>query len=180
MGKRKQLLRTIQSIMKEKYTVGKSTLVDDLRNSTDVLCEELRLLYEAGGGLQGSVDNIDIILKSNEEKLCAICCQEENNKYVTLKNIYETAFCELRQVTSDKELQIYSILAGMMFSKIYELEDLLDCDIEDIENLDIEQVIDIVSNAIDKLVDEFAYTDDKINYFDKLICYIGEELEEII
>lgn len=178
MGKRKQLLRTIQSIMKEKYIVGKATLVDDIRNSIDILSNELRLLYEAVGGMKTSIEKVDTILKANEEKLCEICRIGENDKYETLQHIYETAFCELKQLICDKELQIYSILAGMMFSKIYELEDLLDCDMSEIDDLGIEQVTDIVSNAIDKLVDDFVEVNDEINYFDKLIFYIREELEK--
>ncbi len=177
---RKKLLRTIQVIMKEKYTVGKLNIVEDLRNSINILCEELKFLYEAGGGLQGSVESIDSILTSNEMNLCEICCQEENNKYLTLKNIYNTAFGELNKIVSDKELQIYSILSSMIFSHIKELEDLLDYDIQEIKELEVEQVIDIVTNAIEKLVDDLVYTDEKIDYFDNLICYISEEIEEII
>lgn len=180
MGKRKQLLRAIQSIVKEKYTVGKAPLVEDLRNSVDILCDELRILYEAGGGLQFSLENLENILKENQEKLCEICCKYENNKYMTLEKILETADYELNKVICDKELQIYTILASMMFSKINELEELLDCDMEDIEKLEIEQITDIVSISIDKLVNEFADIEEKTNYFDKIICYIGEEIEEIV
>ena len=177
---RKKLLKTIQGIMKEKYIVGKATIIEDLRNSVDILCDELRLLYEAGGCLQGSMENIDCIITRNEESLCEICCKKENDKYMTLKNIYNTAFGELHNKITDKELEIYIILSSMIFSKINELEDLIDFDMEDIEDIEIDTVIDVVTNAIERLVDEFVEIDEKINYFDNLICYISEELEEQI
>lgn len=176
---REKLLRTIQNVMREKYTVSRIDIVEDLRNCINILCEELKLLYEAGGGLQGSVESIDTIIKSNEEKLCEVCCQEENSKYTTLKNIYNTAFGELDNIISDKELQIYTILVSMIFSNIEELEDILDIDVEELQYIEVEEIMKIVIKAIEKLVNDFI-DNDEIEYFDNLVCYISEYLEEII
>lgn len=177
---RKRLLRTIQNIMKEKYKVGNANIIEDVKNSINILCKELRLLYESKIWLQGASDNIDDIINRNKETLCEICCEEENKKYMTLKNIFNTCFGELSNIKSDKELQIHMILSSMIYSKLIELEDLFECNIEDIEELEMETVIDIVTNAIDKFVDMFIYLDGKIDYFDHLIYFIKDELEEVI
>lgn len=177
---RKRLLRTIQNIMKEKYKVGNANIIEDVKNSINILCKELRLLYESKICLQGASDNIDDIMNRNEETLCEICYEEENKKYMTLKNIFNTCFGELSNIKSDKELQIHMILSSMIYSKLIELEDLFECNIEDIEELEMETVIDIVTNAIDKFVDMFIYLDGKIDYFDHLIYFIKDELEEVI
>lgn len=165
--------------MKEKYKVGKADIIEDVKNSINILCKELRLLYESRIYLQGASDNIDDIINRNEETLCEICYEEENKKYMTLKNIFNTGFGELGNIKSDKELQIYMILSNMIYSKLIELEDLFECNIEDIEELEMETVIDIVTSAIDKLVDMFIYLDGKVDYFDHLICFIREEIEDI-
>ena len=99
---KQELLALLEEIIGEKYEFGKSTIVDDLTNSMNILIVEMLDLVKIEDCLEIAGIRTNRIIEYNENVLDKYCDNYENSKYTTLQKLIDVTIFEMNKIIGDK------------------------------------------------------------------------------
>ena len=170
---KQELLALLEEIIGEKYEFGKSTIVDDLTNSMNILIVEMLDLVKIEDCLEIAGIRTNRIIEYNENVLDKYCANYENSKYTTLQKLIDVTIFEMNKIIGDKISGINTLLY-MLFQ--------VDCSDEELNMIDpntLEETIGVSTEEyIEDISSKIGTIDKNKNYFIELIHYISVNLDE--
>jgi len=179
---KQELLALLEEIIGEKYEFGKSTIVDDLTNSMNILIVEMLDLVKIEDCLEIAGIRTNRIIEYNENVLDKYCDNYENSKYTTLQKLIDVTIFEMNKIIGDKISGINTLLYMLFQVDCNEINNLFDYSDEELNMIDpntLEETIGVSTEEyIEDISSKIGTIDKNKNYFIELIHYISVNLDE--
>lgn len=179
---KQELLALLEEIIGEKYEFGKSTIVDDLTNSMNILIVEMLDLVKIEDCLEIAGIRTNRIIEYNENVLDKYCANYENSKYTTLQKLIDVTIFEMNKIIGDKISGINTLLYMLFQVDCNEINNLFDYSDEELNMIDpntLEETIGVSTEEyIEDISSKIGTIDKNKNYFIELIHYISVNLDE--
>lgn len=179
---KQELLALLEEIIGEKYEFGKSTIVDDLTNSMNILIVEMLDLVKIEDCLEIAGIRTNRIIEYNENVLDKYCANYENSKYTTLQKLIDVTIFEMNKIIGDKISGINTLLYMLFQVDCNEINNLFDYSDEELNMIDpntLEETIGVSTEEyIEDISSKIGTIDKNKNYFIELIHYISVKLDE--